>query len=71
MVLAHSACRWRGFRFYRSRPDPADRGHSYEPDTGFAASEIRASADFSVDGQDAEGALRSDRITETDILDGR
>jgi NlpC/P60 family putative phage cell wall peptidase len=46
-------------------------GTSYEPDTGFAASEIRASADFSVDGQDAEGALRSDRITETDILDGR
>ena len=46
-------------------------GMSYEPDTGFAASELRASADFSVDGQDAEGALRSDRITETDILDGR
>ena len=46
-------------------------GTSYEPDTGFAASEIRASADFLVDGQDAEGALRSDRITETDILDGR
>jgi hypothetical protein len=38
-------------------------GAAYEPDTGFAASEIRASADFSVDGQDAEGALRSDRIT--------
>ena len=46
-------------------------GTTYEPDTGFAASEIRASADFSVDAQDAEGALRSDRITETDILDGR
>ena len=46
-------------------------GMSSEPDTGFAASEIRASADFSVDGQDAEGALRSDRITETDILGGR
>ena len=46
-------------------------GTSYESDTGFVASEIRASADFSVDGQDAEGALRSDRITETDILDGR
>ena len=46
-------------------------GTAYEPDTGFAASEIRASADFSVDGQDAEGTLRSDRITETDILDGR
>jgi len=46
-------------------------GTSFEPDSGFSASEIRASADFSVDGQDAEGALRSDRITETDILDGR
>ncbi|SNT24367.1 DUF2163 domain-containing protein [Antarctobacter heliothermus] len=46
-------------------------GASFEPDSGFSASEIRASADFSVDGQDAEGALRSDRITETDILDGR
>jgi uncharacterized phage protein (TIGR02218 family) len=46
-------------------------GMAYEPDTGFAASEIRAGADFSVDGQDAEGALRSDRLTETDILDGR
>ena len=46
-------------------------GTTFEPDTGFAASEIRASAIFSVDGQDAEGALRSDRITETDILDGR
>jgi uncharacterized phage protein (TIGR02218 family) len=46
-------------------------GTTYEPDSGFSASEIRASADFSVDGQDAEGALRSDRITETDILDGR
>ncbi len=44
---------------------------SFEPETGFAATEIRAGSDLSVDAQDAEGALRSDRITETDILDGR
>lgn len=46
-------------------------GVTYEPDSGFAASELRANADLSVDAQDAEGALTSDRITETDILDGR
>ena len=46
-------------------------GTSFDPETGFAASEIRSGLDFSVDAQDAEGALRSDRITETDILDGR
>ncbi len=28
-------------------------------------------SDLSVDAQDAEGVLTSDRITETDILDGR
>ena len=44
---------------------------SFEPETGFAASEIRAGSDMAVDAQDAEGALRSDRITESDILDGR
>ena len=46
-------------------------GTEFEPDSGFAASEIRAGSDFSVDAQDAEGVLTSDRITETDILDGR
>lgn len=46
-------------------------GLTYEPDSGFAASELRANADLSVDAQDAEGVLTSDRITETDILDGR
>ena len=36
-----------------------------------AASEVRSGSDLSVDAQDAEGVLTSDRITETDILDGR
>lgn len=44
---------------------------TYEPESGFAAAEIRSGSDLSVDAQDAEGALSSDRITETDILDGR
>jgi uncharacterized phage protein (TIGR02218 family) len=46
-------------------------GTSYEPHSGFAAAELRHRADLSVDAQDAEGALSSDRITETDIIDGR
>ena len=46
-------------------------GLTYEPESGFAAAEIRTGSDLSVDAQDAEGALSSDRITETDILDGR
>jgi uncharacterized phage protein (TIGR02218 family) len=46
-------------------------GTSYEPESGFTASEIRSGSDLSVDAQDAEGVLSSDRITETDILDGR
>lgn len=46
-------------------------GCDYEPESGFAASEIRGGSDLSVDAQDAEGVLSSDRITETDILDGR
>jgi uncharacterized phage protein (TIGR02218 family) len=44
---------------------------TFEPGSGFAAAELRHRADLSVDAQDAEGALSSDRITETDILDGR
>ncbi len=43
----------------------------FEPESGLTASEIRSGADLSVDAQDAAGALRSDRITEADILDGR
>lgn len=44
---------------------------TFEPESGFTASAIRAGDDLSVDAQDVEGALRSDAITETDILDGR
>ena len=46
-------------------------GTDFEPDSGFAASEVRSGSDLSVDAQDAQGVLSSDRITETDILDGR
>ncbi|NHF74952.1 DUF2163 domain-containing protein [Paracoccus xiamenensis] len=46
-------------------------GTDFEPESGLTASEIRSGADLSVDAQDAAGALRSDRITEADILDGR
>lgn len=46
-------------------------GVTYEPDSGFAASELRGDTTLSVDAQDAEGVLTSGRITETDILDGR
>ncbi|WP_426038460.1 DUF2163 domain-containing protein [Cypionkella sp. TWP1-2-1b2] len=46
-------------------------GTTFEPESGFVPSEIRAAQDFSVDAQDVEGALSSDRITQTDILDGR
>jgi uncharacterized phage protein (TIGR02218 family) len=46
-------------------------GVTYEPDSGFAASELRSGTDRAVDAQDAEGVLTSDTITETDILDGR
>ena len=46
-------------------------GTDFEPESGFAASEIRAGSDLAVDAQDATGVLSSDRITETDILDGR
>ena len=46
-------------------------GTEFEPESGFAASEIRAGSDLAVDAQDATGVLTSDQITETDILDGR
>ena len=46
-------------------------GTDFEPESGFAASEIRSGSDLAVDAQDATGVLTSDRITETDILDGR
>ena len=43
---------------------------AFEPESGLTASEVRSGSDLSVDAQDAEGVLSSDRITETDILDG-
>jgi len=46
-------------------------GTTFTPESGFAASEIRAGSDLSVDSQDAVGVLTSSTITETDILDGR
>jgi len=46
-------------------------GTTFEPESGFVASEIRSGSDLSVDAQDAEGVLTSTTITETDILDGR
>ncbi|MET3790622.1 DUF2163 domain-containing protein [Aquamicrobium terrae] len=46
-------------------------GTGFEPESGLTASEVRSGSDLSVDAQDAEGVLTSDRITETDILDGR
>lgn len=46
-------------------------GTDFEPESGLVASELRSGADLSVDAQEAEGVLSSDRITETDILDGR
>ncbi len=45
-------------------------GTGFEPESGLTASEVRSGSDLSVDAQDAEGVLTSDRITETDILDG-
>ncbi len=46
-------------------------GTDFDPESGFAASEVRSGSDLAVDAQDAHGVLSSDRITETDILDGR
>jgi len=46
-------------------------GTTFEPESGFTASEIRSGSDLSVDAQEADGVLTSDTITETDILDGR
>lgn len=46
-------------------------GTDFEPETGLEPSEVRQGTDLAVDAQDAQGVLDSDRITETDILDGR
>jgi uncharacterized phage protein (TIGR02218 family) len=45
-------------------------GTSFEPESGMTASELRHGSELAVDAQDAEGALTSDRITETDIAAG-
>jgi len=44
---------------------------TFQPESGFAASEIRSGSDLAVDSQDAVGVLTATTITETDILDGR
>lgn len=46
-------------------------GTTFESDAGLIPSELRNGSDLSVDAQDATGVLTSERITETDILDGR
>lgn len=46
-------------------------GTSFESASGLIPSELRHGSDLAVDAQDAEGVLSSDRITETDIADGR
>jgi hypothetical protein len=38
----------------------------FEPESGLTASDVRSGSDLSVDAQDAQGVLSSDRITETD-----
>ncbi len=45
-------------------------GSSFEPSSGFSASEARDTLGLSVDTVDVEGALSSDRIAETDIAAG-
>ena len=45
-------------------------GISHEPETGFTPSAIEAGIGLSPDTHDVSGALRSDRITETDIAKG-
>ncbi len=42
----------------------------FEPESGFAASELRASGDLAVDAQEAQGVLRSEVIAEADIAAG-
>jgi len=46
-------------------------GQLYEPDSGFAQSEARASLGMGVDSVDVEGALTSDVLSEEDIAAGR
>jgi uncharacterized phage protein (TIGR02218 family) len=46
-------------------------GTDFESEAGLIPSELRQGSELSVDAQDAEGVLSSDRITEADIIDGR
>ena len=46
-------------------------GTDFESEAGLIPSELRQGSELSVDAQDAEGVLSSDRITEADIMDGR
>lgn len=45
-------------------------GTVFESEAGLIPAELRETSDLAVDAQDAEGVLTSDKITETDILDG-
>jgi uncharacterized phage protein (TIGR02218 family) len=45
-------------------------GTAFEPEAGMTASELRHGSELAVDAQDAEGALSSERITESDIAAG-
>ncbi|MCP4243952.1 MAG: DUF2163 domain-containing protein [bacterium] len=45
-------------------------GTVFESEAGLIPSELRDGSDLSVDAQDAEGVLTSDKINETDIFDG-
>jgi len=46
-------------------------GTTFQPETGFSASEARRSEGLGIDTADVEGVLSSARISENDILDGR
>ncbi len=43
---------------------------TFEADSGFTASELASSTGLSVDGMEAEGALQSDHLNETDLAKG-
>jgi len=45
-------------------------GATFEADSGFTASEVASSIGLSVDSMEAEGALQSDHLNETDLAQG-
>lgn len=51
------------------RPLTVD-GTLFEPEAGFSASEARSALGLGIDSAEVDGALSSDKITETDISDG-